>query len=100
MRDYPIHFFWLTKPQEKSRYLEVALKSMKFLTNTQTINNIFVPIGNRGWYKRDLNEQSTTNNPSKPPAQPKQQSPLLETQAKKAISMQLTKPLNGSWAGI
>ncbi len=25
---------------------------MKFLINTQTINGVFVPIGNRGWYKK------------------------------------------------
>ena len=25
---------------------------MKFLMNAQTINKVFVPIGNRGWYKR------------------------------------------------
>ena len=36
---------------EKS-YLKVACKSIKFLINTQTLNNVFVPIGNRGWYKR------------------------------------------------
>jgi hypothetical protein len=33
-------------------YLQVASKAMKFLRNTQTINGIFVPIGNRGWYKK------------------------------------------------
>jgi len=36
----------------EDRYLQVALKSMKFLTNTQTKNGVFVPIGNRGWYKK------------------------------------------------
>jgi hypothetical protein len=36
----------------EDRYLQVALKSMKFLINTQTINDLFVPIGNRGWYKK------------------------------------------------
>ncbi len=34
---------------EKS-YLQVASKSMKFLIGIQTINELFVPIGNRGWY--------------------------------------------------
>jgi hypothetical protein len=36
----------------EDRYLRVASKSMKFLINTQTINELFVPIGNRGWYKK------------------------------------------------
>jgi hypothetical protein len=36
-------------------YLKVAAKSMKFLMNIQTINNVFVPIGNCGWYKRGSN---------------------------------------------
>jgi hypothetical protein len=36
-------------------YLKVATKSIKFLMNIQTINNVFVPIGNRGWYKRGSN---------------------------------------------
>ena len=36
----------------ESRYFQVASKSMKFLINTQTINNLFTPIGNRGWYKK------------------------------------------------
>jgi hypothetical protein len=36
----------------EKRYLEVASKSMKFLINIQTINEIFVPIGNLGWFKK------------------------------------------------
>ena len=36
-------------------YLQVASKSMKFLTNTQTINKMFVPIGNQGWYQKGSN---------------------------------------------
>jgi len=39
----------------KNRYLQVASKSMKFLINAQTINKMFVPIGNRGWYKKGSN---------------------------------------------
>jgi hypothetical protein len=39
----------------ENRYLQIASKAMKFLINTQTINNVFVPIGNRGWYKRGSN---------------------------------------------
>jgi rhamnogalacturonyl hydrolase YesR len=34
------------------RYLKVASKSIKFLISTQTINKLFVPIGNRGWYRK------------------------------------------------
>jgi len=34
------------------RYLKVASKSIKFLISTQTINQLFVPIGNRGWYRK------------------------------------------------
>ena len=36
-------------------YLKVASKSMKFLINIQTINKVFVPIGNRGWYRKGSN---------------------------------------------
>jgi hypothetical protein len=36
-------------------YLNVASKSMKFLINIQTINEIFVPIGNLGWYRKGSN---------------------------------------------
>ena len=39
----------------KNGYLQVATKSMKFLINTQTINKMFVPIGNQGWYKKGSN---------------------------------------------
>jgi len=38
-----------------NNYLQVATKSMKFIVNTQTINKVFVPIGNRGWYRRGFN---------------------------------------------
>jgi len=34
------------------KYLQIASKSMNFLINTQTINKTFVPIGNRGWFKK------------------------------------------------
>jgi hypothetical protein len=37
---------------KKNQYLQIATKSLNFLINTQTINNIFVPIGNRGWYTK------------------------------------------------
>jgi hypothetical protein len=34
------------------KYKLVALRSLEFLLQTQTIDSFFVPIGNRGWYKR------------------------------------------------
>lgn len=34
------------------RYLDVAKESMRFLLNTQMVNDNFMPIGNDGWYKR------------------------------------------------
>jgi hypothetical protein len=33
-------------------YLTVAEKTLQFLKRTETINKIFVPIGNQGWYVR------------------------------------------------
>ena len=36
----------------EKRYLEVAEESMNFLFKTHIINDVFVPIGNAGWYKR------------------------------------------------
>jgi hypothetical protein len=36
----------------ETKYLQVASKSMDFLTRMQTINRTFVSIGNRGWYKK------------------------------------------------
>lgn len=37
----------------RNKYLKTAITSLDFLIEVQTINNLFVPIGNRGWYKRD-----------------------------------------------
>jgi hypothetical protein len=34
-------------------YLQAASKSFEFLIQVQTINKIFVPIGNRGWYQKN-----------------------------------------------
>jgi hypothetical protein len=48
----PHSLFLAYKATGEDRYLKVAWKSIKFLINTQTLNNIFVPIGNQGWYKR------------------------------------------------
>ncbi len=48
----PHSLFLAYEATKESIYLEAAIKSMKFLTNIQTINNVFVPIGNRGWYRK------------------------------------------------
>jgi hypothetical protein len=37
---------------KEKKYLRVAKESLDFLLRVQTMNNVFVPIGNRGWYKR------------------------------------------------
>jgi hypothetical protein len=34
------------------KYLDVAKESMDFLVTTQMVNDVFMPIGNDGWYKR------------------------------------------------
>jgi hypothetical protein len=49
----PHSLFLAYEATGEPRYLQVASKSMNFLISTQTIENIFVPIGNRGWYKRE-----------------------------------------------
>lgn len=36
----------------EKKYLQVAEKSMNFLLRVHKIDNLFVPIGNRGWYKK------------------------------------------------
>ncbi|MGD0204764.1 MAG: glycosyltransferase [Candidatus Bathyarchaeia archaeon] len=48
----PHSLFLAYEATGENRYLQVASKSMKFLINTQTINKVFVPIGNRGWYRK------------------------------------------------
>ena len=37
------------------KYLDVAKESMEFLLKTQMVDDVFVPIGNDGWYKRGGN---------------------------------------------
>jgi len=37
---------------KEKNYLQVAKASLDFLLRVQTIDNVFVPIGNRGWYKK------------------------------------------------
>jgi hypothetical protein len=51
----PHSLFLAYEATGESRYLKVASKSFKFLMNTQTINKVFVPIGNHGWFKRGSN---------------------------------------------
>ncbi len=48
----PHSLFLAYEATGEDRYLQVASKAMKFLIDTQTIDNVFVPVGNRGWYKR------------------------------------------------
>jgi len=40
---------------EEPKFLEVAERSMEFLLKTQRVENVFVPIGNDGWYNRGGN---------------------------------------------
>jgi hypothetical protein len=37
---------------EEKKYLDVAKQSLDFLFQVQTIDDVFVPIGNRGWYQK------------------------------------------------
>jgi hypothetical protein len=39
----------------KQKYLDVAKESMDFLVKLQMPENVFMPIGNDGWYKKDGN---------------------------------------------
>jgi hypothetical protein len=48
----PHSLFLAYKATGEDYYLKVALKSIEFLINTQTLNSVFVPIGNRGWYRK------------------------------------------------
>jgi hypothetical protein len=48
----PHALFRAYETTRERKYLEVALKSLDFLLKVQTIDDLFVPIGNRGWYKR------------------------------------------------
>jgi hypothetical protein len=37
---------------KEEKYLQTAIASVDFLIKVQIINDIFVPIGNKGWYKK------------------------------------------------
>jgi hypothetical protein len=45
------------------RYLQIARKSLDFLVKLQVIDHRFVPIGNKGWYKRDAHRASYDQQP-------------------------------------
>ncbi len=51
----PHSLFLAYETTREKRYLQVASKSMKFLINVQTMDKLFVPIGNRGWFRRGSN---------------------------------------------
>ena len=49
-------------------YLDVAETTLQFLGRTQTIDGIFAPIGNRGWYVRDETRALYDQQPIEPGA--------------------------------
>jgi len=49
-------------------YLTVAEATLQFLKKTQTINEVFVPIGNRGWYVRGKTRAVYDQQPIEPGA--------------------------------
>jgi len=48
----PQALFEAYRETKQAMYLRIAKESLKFLLEVQILNNIFVPIGNKGWYKR------------------------------------------------
>ncbi len=51
----PQALFEANKVIGEKKYLDVAKESTDFLFKTQMINDVFVPIGNDGWYKHGEN---------------------------------------------
>ena len=47
------------------KYLDIAKESMDFLLNIQMVDDVFVPIGNDGWYKRGGNRAFYDQQPLK-----------------------------------
>jgi hypothetical protein len=45
------------------KYLDAAVESLDFLLKTQMVENVFVPIGNNGWYKRGENRATYDQQP-------------------------------------
>jgi hypothetical protein len=48
----PQALFEAYKVTLNERYIEAAMESTNFLLKVQTINGIFVPVGNHGWYSK------------------------------------------------
>jgi hypothetical protein len=48
----PHSLFLAFESTRNKLYLQVALESMNFLIRNQTINETFVPIGNKGWFRK------------------------------------------------
>jgi hypothetical protein len=48
----PQALFEAYRETKQAKYIRVAEESLKFLLEVQILNNIFVPIGNKGWYKK------------------------------------------------
>ncbi len=48
----PQALFEAYKVTQHKRYLKTAAESINFLLKVQTINEVFVPIGNYGWYNK------------------------------------------------
>ena len=48
----PHALFLIYSCTKEKKYLNVAKQSLDFLLRVHTINDVFVPIGNRGWYRK------------------------------------------------
>ncbi len=51
----PHALFLVYECTNEEKYLQVASKAIDFLLQTQIINDVFVPVGNRGWYLKGAN---------------------------------------------
>jgi uncharacterized protein YyaL (SSP411 family) len=49
----PQALFLVYSCTKEEKYLKVAKQSLDFLLKVQTINDVFVPIGNQGWYMKN-----------------------------------------------
>jgi uncharacterized protein YyaL (SSP411 family) len=49
----PQALFKAYETTKERKYLNIAKESFDFILETQMINQIFVPIGNNGWYKKE-----------------------------------------------
>ncbi len=48
----PQALFEAYQETKQTAYIQIAEESLRFLLEVQMLNDIFVPIGNKGWYKR------------------------------------------------